>query len=112
MQLSQLREKAQQGSLSFAETIAFIEAHYHYQPVRFVNGDVVSEAGKNEGSCKIFAFGQLNQLPEAELLQCFGDYYRVDVLQNPAGTDHANIRQFMQTGWSGISFDQEPLAPK
>ncbi|HET8707693.1 MAG TPA: HopJ type III effector protein [Pseudomonadales bacterium] len=112
MLLSELRAKAQQGTLTFAETIAFIEANYHYQPARLVNGEVVSEPGKNEGSCKIFAFARLNQLSEAETLQCFGDYYRVDVLQHPDAGDHANIRQFMKTGWAGIQFDAQPLTQR
>ena len=34
-----------------------------------------------------------------------GDYYRVDVLQHPDATDHQNIRQFIQYGWAGITFE-------
>ena len=109
MTLAELRHKAAQNTLSFQETIAFVQANYQYRPSRFLNGDVVNDAGKNEGSCKIFALAKLNQFSEAETLQCFGDYYRVDVLQHPEASDHANIRQFMKTGWTGIQFDQEAL---
>jgi len=112
MNLTELRNKAQQGTLAFAETIAFIDTHYQYRPSRFVNGEVVSEPGKNEGSCKIFAFAQLQAFSEQETLNCFGDYYRADVLLHPEGSDHANIRQFMKTGWAGIQFDTEPLTAK
>jgi len=73
---------------------------------------VINEAGNNEGSCKIFAFGQLARLSEAETLTCFGQYYRDDVLNNPHSNDHANIRMFIKYGWQGINFDSEALIKK
>ena len=43
----------------------------------------------------------------------FGDYYRKDVLEHPDGTDHANIRAFMEVGWDGVKFpDGFALSPK
>lgn len=99
-------------TVEFADVIAVIADHYEYTPVRFTNGSAVSEAGTNEGSCKIFAFAQLQGLSEAQTLACFGKYYRQDVLQHPEGSDHANIRNFMQTGWAGVSFAAPPLRPK
>ncbi|MGB4497761.1 MAG: HopJ type III effector protein [Methylococcaceae bacterium] len=96
-------------SVSFAETIAVISEHYTYQPTAFKNGGVENAAGQNEGSCKIFAFAKLNELTEAQTLSLFGDYYRVDVLENPDATDHQNIRQFMQHGWTGIVFENDAL---
>jgi hypothetical protein len=45
-------------------------------------------------------------------LACFGSYYRKDVLENPNGTDHQNIRNFMNRGWEGISFEKEALGIK
>ena len=60
-----------------------IEANYDFTPVRFTNGTVVNEAGTNSGSCKLFSFAKLHQLSKEETLACFGDYYRVDVLQHP-----------------------------
>jgi len=98
--------------VSFKQVIETIAANYHYTPTRFTNGTLVNEAGTNEGSCKIFAFAQLNNLSEAQTLACFGKYYRKDVLQNPEGNDHANIRNFIQQGWSGIQFDGIALKPK
>ena len=103
-------------SVSFQETMAVIENNYEYTPTRFVNGigetQVENLAGKNEGSCKIFAFAKLNDLSEEQTLACFGDYYRKDVLENPQGSDHANIRNFMRDGWAGIQFDGEALNAK
>ena len=104
--------KSQPEEIDFAEVISAIEAHYDYTPTAFRNGETMNEAGSNEGSCKIFAFAQLNQLSPAETLACFGKYYREDVLGNPTGSDHANIRNFMQSGWTGVQFDQAALSAK
>jgi hypothetical protein len=70
---------------------------------------VVNESGTNEGSCKIFAFAQLNDLSVEQTLACFGKYYREDVLENPEGNDHGNIRNFMISGWEGVKFSCEAL---
>lgn len=100
-------------TVSFADVMATIESEYLYTPCRFFNGvetdKFVNEAGTNEGSCKVFAFACLNKLSRDETLQCFGDYYRKDVLQNPAGNDHANIRSFIRNGWAGIEFEGTAL---
>ena len=103
--------KANPDSIEFTEVINTIEQHYHYTPTRFSNGlgdhTTINEAGTNEGSCKIFAFGQLNNLDKQQTLACFGNYYREDVLKHPNNSDHANIRHFMEHGWEGIQFDGE-----
>ncbi len=99
-------------SIEFADVIATIEAHYHYTPTAFRNGEVTNAAGTNEGSCKIFAFAELHQLSETETLALFGKFYRDDVLGNPAGDDHANIRNFILDGWIGIRFDAPALTEK
>jgi hypothetical protein len=99
-------------SIQFADIISHIAQHYDYSPTRFTNGEVVNEAGKNEGSCKIFAFARLQGLGEMDTLALFGQYYRDDVLKHPSGNDHANIRTFMQHGWKGIHFDGVALTPK
>lgn len=99
-------------SIDFKETMAVIADNYIYSPAEFMNGELRNQAGTNEGSCKIFAFGQLNQLSDAETLACFGDYYRKDVLENPTASDHGNIRNFMETGWSGIEFKSPALVAK
>ncbi len=108
--------KQQPDTVVFKDVIALIESYYDYRPSRFTNGvgveQMVNEAGKNEGSCKIFAFAQLNGLDVAETLACFGDYYRDDVLKHPQGTDHSNIRLFMRHGWQGIAFERLPLTVK
>ena len=99
-------------SISFSEVIAHIDANFDFTPTRFVNGNTSNEAGQNNGSCKIFSFAQLNNLTQAQTLALFGDYYRIDVLGNPEGSDHQNIRNFMQSGWEGIRFDTLALSKK
>lgn len=102
--------------ISFEEVIATIKKNYQYTPTGFSNGlgetHVINEAGQNEGSCRIFYFARLNNLSEAETLSCFGKFYREDVLGNPGGNDHANIRNFMRDGWAGIVFDAEALTTR
>ena len=102
--------------VEFDQVIAVIDNEYSYTPTKFYNGigenEVVNAAETNEGSCKIFAFADLNDLNESQTLSCFGKYYRQDVLHNLGGTDHANIRNFMKYGWEGVHFDSPPLALK
>lgn len=94
------------NGVEFTETMEVIADNYTYCPSGFDNGGVESEAGTNEGSCKIFAFGKINDLTKEETLKCFGHFY-YGVLETPNDNDHANIRQFMKTGWEGISFEKE-----
>lgn len=117
MTLTTFLEKIRDNTpISFTETIAVITDNYHYQPTEFSNGlherVLTNVAGTNEGSCKIFAFALLHQLTEQQTLNLFGDYYRVDVLNNPTGSSHQNIRNFMQDGWQGIHFKGESLTVK
>jgi hypothetical protein len=97
--------KTSPETIQFSDVIAYIDSHYDFQPTAFKNGDTLNEAGQNNGSCKVFAFGLLNKLSQNETLACFGDYYRKDVLGNPEGTDHQNIRNFIKYGWEGIEFE-------
>jgi len=98
-------------AINFTDTMAVIEAMYSFKPTAFDNGELHNTADQNNGSCKLFAFARLHNLSEQQTLACFGQYYRDDVLQHPAGDDHQNIRNFMQSGWSGIVFDSMPLTP-
>ncbi len=110
-----MRVKAMENNdaevLDFAETIAFIDGQYLFHPTAFSNGAVSNDAGQNNGSCKIFAFAQREQLTPQQTLSLFGQFYQ-DVLASPAGDDHANIRSFMQHGWAGIQFKGTALTPR
>lgn len=96
-------------AIDFNQVMQVINQFYVYTATDFSNGKLLNHAGSNEGSCKIFYFAQLHQLSESETLSLFGSYYRNDVLANPTGTDHGNIRNFMLHGWKGIKFDSAAL---
>jgi len=117
MNLNSFIEKIKNNvPVSFDETMAVISENYNYQPAEFSNGlndeRLINKAGTNEGSCKIFAFAHIHRLDQQQTLSLFGDYYRLDVLANPAGTGHQNIRNFIHYGWEGIRFNSEPLVAK
>ena len=101
-------------SIDFNDVMDVIQENYRYQETEFKNGlgdsIIVNAAGTNEGSCKIFAFARLNNLSLNETLACFGSFYRVEVLQQPEGTNHQNIRSFIKHGWDGISFNGDALS--
>lgn len=99
-------------AIVFQEVIEYIDAHYDFTPTAFTNGETTNEAGQNNGSCKVFSFAKKHNLSIEKTLFLFGDFYRKDVLENPSGTDHQNIRNFMKTGWEGISFEGEALTEK
>ena len=106
------RLNSEPETVTFDDTMAVIEQNYRYQDTAFTNGEMELIAGQCSGSCKIVAFGLLNGLSELKTLHCFGDYYRTDVLGNPEGSGHANIRSFMRHGWAGIQFSGEALLLK
>lgn len=99
-------------NIEFNQVIDVIHSNYNYTPTKFSNADLVSKAGENEGSCKIFYFAQMHSLSETETLALFGHYYRDDVIGNPAGDDHGNIRNFILDGWLGIRFGGVALVEK
>ena len=108
--ISKLKNTPQE--ITFPETIAVIEGHYTFTPTSFQNGNQRNAAGENSGSCKLFAFAKAQQLTQQETLACFGAYYFEDVLKNPEGTDHQNIRNFILHGWEGIAFEGVALELK
>ena len=98
--------------LEFADTIDTIDSLYDFNPVAFRNGEIENAAGENNGSCKLFAFAQLQGFDEQQTLHCFGAYYRDDVLKHPDRDDHQNIRNFIKSDWPGIIFSGSALTPK
>jgi hypothetical protein len=114
MSISSFLKKLKQTpkTITFAKTIALIEDNYDFTPTAFKNGTQHNAAGENSGSCKLFAFAKLQNLSQAETLACFGGYYFEEVLGEPEGTNHQNIRNFIKTGWDGIQFDGEALVLK
>lgn len=112
------KAKLNPDGIMFSDTMKIVDTYCDYMKKSFAVGDVTSEAGENEGSSKMFSLARLLHLDrkdpgprfmlseEADInasLVLFGEIYR-DVLANPAGDDHPNIRSAMKCGWSGIRF--------
>ena len=102
--LNGLNKKA----IGFNDVISFIDDFYRYSPAPFVNGMQHNAAGENEGSAKVFGFAKHHGLNQLDTLKLFGEHYE-KVLATPKGTDHANIRNFMETGHEGVVFEVFPL---
>ncbi len=100
-----------QQKIDFKQVLNFIDARYDFTPTAFVNGHQKNAANENQGSCKVFSFAQLNHLNPLDTLALFAEHYHT-VRDNPARTDHQNIRQFIHNGWQGIHFEGEALQPK
>ncbi|MBX9807984.1 MAG: HopJ type III effector protein [Flavobacteriaceae bacterium] len=114
MSITSFLEKLKQApnDISFSETIAVIDGNYDFTPTTFDNGTQHNAEGENSGSCKLFAFAKTQNLSQAETLACFGAYYFEEVLGDPKGTNHQNIRNFIKLGWEGIQFEGEALTLK
>ncbi|MBJ7538814.1 HopJ type III effector protein [Marinomonas transparens] len=104
--------KATPEQVQFKEVIEAIDQMYDFVPASFTNGEQTNGVNENNGSCKVFAFAILHHLSEQETLHLFGNFYRIDVLENPSNTDHQNIRQFIKNGWAGVAFNSFPLVAK
>lgn len=114
MTIEAFKNKLKQNpkSIAFSETMSVIEAHYEFEPTAFKNGNLENKAGENSGSCKLLAFAKLQALTKEETLACFGKFYFEEVLKDPNGSNHQNIRNFMETGFKGLVFEAEPLKEK
>ncbi|PCJ95270.1 MAG: type III effector [Flavobacteriaceae bacterium] len=114
MTLKEFKNKleATPKEIAFIETMSVIESLYDFTPTTFNNGALVNEAEQNSGSCKLFAFAIRQGFTAPQTLACFGTYYFDEVLQDPNGTGHQNIRSFMKTGFKGLQFKGEVLLEK
>ena len=83
--------------------IAAINAIYSVPPQAFVVGDQENKPGENKGSLAILGFARANGLWNlSEILPMFGEAY-YEVLTNPNGSSHANIRALMNYGMGGVT---------
>ncbi|SFN14931.1 HopJ type III effector protein [Algoriella xinjiangensis] len=104
-------EKLNNNEIIFADVLAFIDDNYNYTPTAFTNGNQENAIDQNQGSAKVLAFAKLNDYTENDTLKLFAEHYKA-VIKTPNGTDHNNIRQFMQNGWNGVSFENDVLTKK
>ena len=87
-------------TLTYQDTIDFIDKHYTYFAVPFQCGDISYEPNVKTGAAKIFSFGLMTQMNEEQTLRLFGEYYR-DLKPED---DRPNMRNFLKYGWRGIAF--------
>lgn len=91
-------------SLTFEEFIEMVDENYESQLLQFKNGDMENMPGENEGSAKVLSYAALANLDKEMTLKLWGQYYR-EVLADPEGDSHQNIRNFMKYGWEGVPFE-------
>lgn len=91
----------------FDDVIQYIDTNYDFTPCGFWNGDIYNEADNPnvQKSQRVFAFALLNNLDKNKTLYLFCEHYAA-VLKDIGGTNHANIRAFMQNGWDKLKFDR------
>ncbi|ENV61246.1 HopJ type III effector protein [Acinetobacter soli] len=106
-----LLQQLQNGEAKFADVLAHIEAHFVHTPTAFQNGAQSNAATENQGSAKVLSYAKIEGLNQADTLSLFAEHYTA-VLNTPEGTDHQNIRQFMQHGWDGVAFEGKALQAK
>lgn len=111
MTREELITKSKTSELQFQEVLDHIAEQYHYSPTSFQNGNLKNLASENQGSAKVLYFAKLNDLPQQDTLGLFAEHYQ-NVLENPIGEGHQNIRQFMANGWNGVTFDADVLTAK
>lgn len=111
MTLEEFKKKVKDypTEISFSETLQVVDSNFEFTPTAFTNGELQNEAGQNSGSCKLLAFAKMQGFTKEETLACFGDYYFEEVLKDVKGNGHQNIRNFIKTGFEGLSFEGEPL---
>lgn len=109
--VQELLKQLQNGEAKFADVLAYIESRFEHQPTAFKNGQQQNAASENQGSAKVFSLAQIEGLNQTETLSLFAEHYAA-VLNTPEGTDHQNIRQFMQHGWDGVTFEGKALQAK
>ena len=99
------------AKMKFEDLMSIIDQDYEYTPAAFSNGEVENSVDENQGSAKLFCFAAVNQLSALETLHCFGQHYQ-EVLNDPKGDSHANIRNFITYGWEGLKFESPVLNKK
>ena len=90
--------------LTMEEVLELIDTHYEDGLIEFKNGDLINKAGENVGSAKILSYAALSGMDKETTLKLWGQYYR-EVLADPDGDSHQNIRNFMKYGWDGVPFE-------
>jgi len=97
--------------LSFAQIIDTLDQHFSFLPGAFSVGQVESSESENQKSLRVLAFAQMMQLPKEQALKLWGEHYR-QVLQEPEGTSHGNIRAFLVGGFEAVRLPSGVISVK
>ncbi|MGY5453008.1 HopJ type III effector protein [Agarivorans sp. MS3-6] len=54
--------------------MAIIDANFEFTPSALINGQQSNTTGENSGSCKLFAFAQIQGLDQQQTWHLFGQY--------------------------------------
>lgn len=111
MEIHSLLQQLKLKQLKFQDVLDFIEQKFTYTASSFQNGNQSNASDQNQGSARVLFLAKMNSLSEEDTLTLFAEHYQ-DVLSQPEGTNHANIRQFIENGWGGVSFEKDVLAYK
>jgi len=98
--------------MNFSDFTNLIDQEYAFENVAFENNSLVNSKDENQGSAKVFCFGFMHSLSKEEAIRCFGEHYQ-SVLDEPDNElSHVNIRNFIKTGWKGVSINFSALQVK
>ena len=111
MNIANLLKLLRLKKINFKEVLSIIDAEYEYVPSTFRNGNKLNYANENPGSAKVLYFGKVNNLSKEDTLFLFAEHY-AGVLEDPDGTSHPNIREFLHYGWERVNFDSQILFKK
>jgi len=92
------------GEVTFEEFTEMVNEFFETQLLEFKNGDLLNKQGENEGSAMVLSYSALSNFDKETTLKLWGQYYR-EVLADPKGDSHQNIRNFMKYGWEGVPFE-------
>jgi endonuclease IV len=110
--LAQLAEEGSLTGVCFQEVLSVIDQCFDHNPsAAYSVGSRKNEPGENIGSAKVFHFASMLSLSETGTLNLFCEHYQ-RVLDEPEGSSHQNIREFMHHGWPGIEFHGRVLLEK
>lgn len=115
-ELARLRAPEELNSMMFQDVMNILRRHYECVPAAFATGvgtpkETRNPAGSNAASCLLLAAARRLGFSMPETLALYREHYR-DVLADPDGVTHANIRALIANGWAGVEFSADPLRLK
>jgi hypothetical protein len=115
-ELAQLLAPERLNTMMFQDVMSVLRRHYEFVPVAFTTGagtakETRNRAGSNAASCLLLAAARRLGFSMPETLALYREHYR-DVLADPEGNAHGNIRALMVNGWDGVVFGGDPLRLK